>query len=262
MARRENLTSKTPAPPAGFTLIELLIVIALIALLVALIAPALSSAKDQAKTAYCLNNLRNIGAAMHSYADANNDWIPRALDNEEAIWLFVFMPYIGSDIKKKQDYRQVKYYQCPAFPQDNNSKNQRHNSRQTVDYVINAWDLKDPKLNGSEGGEQVDHPTKRDAVKFPSDLIYLADNAAGPERPVILNKYELIIASELNILDVWSKYHMPGANYEQRNLHRRVAPDRHRREGCNNLFFDGHAKWLHTPKNTSLLWTGKPETNY
>jgi prepilin-type N-terminal cleavage/methylation domain-containing protein/prepilin-type processing-associated H-X9-DG protein len=244
---------------SGFTLIELLIVIAIIALLVSLLAPALSSAKDQARSAYCLSNLRNIGMAMHSYADANKEWIPRALDNDDAIWLFVFMPHIGSDFKKKEDYHEVKYYQCPAFPQDNNSRNQRSNARQTVDYVINAWDLDNPRLDSSEGGEQVDHPTKRDSVPFSSDLIYLADNSTGPLRPVILNKYELIEVSEWNILDVWSKYQLPGANREQANYHRRVAPDRHRREGCNNLFFDGHAKWLYTDQNTTILWAGKPE---
>lgn len=247
---------------SGFTLIELLIVIAIIALLVSILVPALSSAKDQAKTVYCLSNLRNIGAAMNSYADANKDRIPRAMDNRDSIWIFVFMPHIGSDFKKREDYRQVKYYQCPAFPQDNNSRNQRSNARQTVDYVINAWDLDNPCLDDSQGGEQVDHPTKRNAIKFSSDLIYLADNSTGPLRPVILNKNELIEQSELNILDVWSKYQIPGADREQNNLHRRVAPDRHRREGCNNLFFDGHAKWLHTRKNTTLLWAGKPEMNY
>ena len=245
---------------SGFTLIELLIVIAIIALLVAILAPALSSAKDLANTVYCLNNLRNIGFAMNSYADANKEWIPRALDNDEAIWLFVFMPHIGGDFKKKQDYREVKYYQCPAFPRDNDSKNQRSNTQQTVDYVINAWDLDNPGLNSNQGGERVDRPTKRSAIKYPTDLIYMADNSTGPLRPVILNKYELIVASELNILDVWSKYLLPGANREQNNLHRRVAPDRHRREGCNNLFFDGHAKWLHTDQNTTLLWAGVPDT--
>jgi len=244
---------------AGFTLIELLIVIAIIALLVAILAPALSSAKDQAKTVYCLSNLRNIGMAMNSYADANKEWIPRALDNDEAIWLFVFMPHIGSDFKKKKDYREVKYYQCPSFPHDSDSENQRSNARQTVDYVINAWDMDNPSLNSNEGGEQVDHPTKRSAIKFPTDLIYIADNSTGPLRPVILNKYELVQVAEWNILDVWSKYQLPGANREQANYHRRVAPDRHRREGCNNLFFDGHAKWLHTDNNTTLLWCGVPE---
>ncbi len=244
----------------GFTLIELLIVIAIIAVLVAILAPALSGARDQAKTAYCLSNLRNIGFAMNSYADANHDWIPRAMDNLDAIWIFVFMPHLGGDFKKRQDYREVKYYQCPAFPQDNNSQNHRSNARQTVDYVINAWDLDNPSLNGSEGGEQVDFPSKRSAIKYPTDLIYQADNSTGPLRPVILNKNELIEQAELNILDVWSKYQMPGANREQANYHRRVAPDRHRREGCNNLFFDGHARWLPTDQNTTLLWAGTPDS--
>jgi len=37
---------------------------------------------------------------------------------------------------------------------------------------------------------------------------------------------------------------------------RRVAANRHRNSGCNNLFFDGHADWLKAEDNTSLYWCG------
>ena len=40
------------------------------------------------------------------------------------------------------------------------------------------------------------------------------------------------------------------------NLVRRVAMDRHRHQGCNNLFFDGHAAWLAAADNTPRYWCG------
>jgi prepilin-type N-terminal cleavage/methylation domain-containing protein/prepilin-type processing-associated H-X9-DG protein len=56
----------------GFTLIELLVVIAIIAVLIALLLPAVQAAREAARRAQCVNNLKQIGLALHNYHSVQN----------------------------------------------------------------------------------------------------------------------------------------------------------------------------------------------
>ena len=56
----------------GFTLIELLVVIAIIAVLIALLLPAVQAAREAARRAQCVNNLKQLGLAMHNYHSSIN----------------------------------------------------------------------------------------------------------------------------------------------------------------------------------------------
>jgi prepilin-type N-terminal cleavage/methylation domain-containing protein/prepilin-type processing-associated H-X9-DG protein len=78
----------------GFTLIELLVVIAIIAVLIALLLPAVQAAREAARRSQCVNNLKQIGLAMHNYESANGSFAPGRKGCCFGTWVVFILPYV------------------------------------------------------------------------------------------------------------------------------------------------------------------------
>jgi prepilin-type N-terminal cleavage/methylation domain-containing protein/prepilin-type processing-associated H-X9-DG protein len=81
MARSSKVAIRRASLGRGFTLIELLVVIAIIAVLIALLLPAVQAAREAARRAQCVNNLKQIGLALHNYHQTNDCFPPGGLNN-------------------------------------------------------------------------------------------------------------------------------------------------------------------------------------
>lgn len=122
--------------PYSFTLIELLVVIAIIAILAAMLLPALSAARERAKTASCVSLLKQQGTAVHMYTNDNEGFMPSQTYKHNAAhiasnyirrtsdgvvkndYAFSLIPggYMGEAVKEGIPTQQLirRYFLCPA----------------------------------------------------------------------------------------------------------------------------------------------------
>jgi len=86
----------------GFTLVELLVVLAVIGILVGLLLPAVQMAREAARRASCLNNLRQMGIGLHNYHDVHRTFPPGGIEprtpanptGRQLAWSLFLLPFV------------------------------------------------------------------------------------------------------------------------------------------------------------------------
>lgn len=214
-----------------FTLIELLVVIAIIAILASLLLPALSKARQSAQRTTCLNNIRQLGMLIDSYAENNNEALPAALNQVAGKhWYHYLLPYLGNNItqiyvssggiKKIPSPHPTTLFRCPSGPLLY-AGYADFGVNSDIFYGVNASGVYTTAATGFEV------LTYRSKIRhYPAKTLYLADRKDG-----------------YTGIDSMSRT-KPSYAY--------VSVDFRHSGGSNVLFADGHAAW-ETPGWTTGL---------
>ena len=213
----------------GFTLIELLVVIAIIAILAAILFPVFAQAREKARAASCLSNVKQMGLAVEQYKQDYDGWYPFGVNLRPTTrnWYDAFLdPYI----KNSQVTR------CPSQPDE-----------WQIGYSYNQ--MFGYRMGDSRAGD----PTYYASFCGKTIPIYDGVNEAGVTEPATsilmteasLYYYYLVMDAGYAPATAYVNLSIffPNANATtMRNRFAKKEAEIHT-GGANNLYADGHAKW-------------------
>lgn len=220
----------------GFTLIELLVVIAIIAILAAILFPAFARARDNARRASCMSNLKQIGLGVAQYTQDYDETLPFITCGDIGVtyndcvnvsptsrpWFISVQPYV----------KNYQFLVCPSDTVAGNAADTRWNAM-----YVNAG------VPGVTAGMTIAELQKALPLSYATNILLSGSLSLASQK----SPAQLFLATEAGIrttpttgLGVW--YIQPG--YGVAVADGRWANGRRHFDGRVFLFCDGHVKWV------------------